>query len=211
MTVRPSRTVQGHLNLSQLPGVAASPVVHQTPSRPPRDGRPRNAGGRHRGGGHHNGQGGAGRDAPGLPAGGGARSLNPLLFNYTDSPRRVRGELVGRQRQPAAAGGAPGRHRPAAATSRAIPPGEGVAAVARGATCEPDGGLVHPARDRGHRVRVAPADAGAVAERPFHEAQAAGGQEAGRQVGRNGRRRRRVRKEEEETIPGSGKQPRVKT
>ena len=60
--------------------------MHQTPSRPPRDGRPRNAGGRHRGGGHHNGQGGAGRDAPGLPAGGGARSLNPLLFNYTDSP-----------------------------------------------------------------------------------------------------------------------------
>ena len=62
----------GHLNLSQLPGVAASPVVHQTPSRPPRDGRPRNAGGRHRGGGHHNGQGGAGRGGtpPASPPGG---------------------------------------------------------------------------------------------------------------------------------------------
>lgn len=82
----------GHLNLSQLPGVAASPVVHQTPSRPPRgDGRQRNAGGRQRGGGggggNHGGQGGAGRDAPVPPAGGpGARSLNPLLFNYSDSP-----------------------------------------------------------------------------------------------------------------------------
>ena len=72
----------GHLNLSQLPGVAPSPGVHQTPSRPPRGHPSRNAGRR-----QHNGQGhaGPGYAAPSPAAGAPPQSLNPLLFN-SDSP-----------------------------------------------------------------------------------------------------------------------------
>ncbi|EJK46598.1 hypothetical protein THAOC_34731, partial [Thalassiosira oceanica] len=144
-------------------------------------------------------RGGAGRDAPVPPAGGpAARSLNPLLFNYSDSPAsrfaasapssaNANPQQPGAPRDGTDAAPPPPPPPPAA---RPLPPRGRVAAVARGAPREPDGGLVHTPRDRGHRVRVAPPREGAGAERPVHEAQAAGGQEAGRQVvGKEGGRR----------------------